>query len=229
MQVSPIVPFPQRAERCAFQPFRTARIERTVREGKEAKAKIPHGIDKQTQAQNFYSEAIFGVIEVPPKTHCCKDQKEEVGMQRTDIVQDVSIAEHKTEENHCKIDAKQNPKHTDDGIITLGVKVNGVIESGDKDIAGNDQSSEVVVGVDTGTTGADDADQAFIQGFFLLFDIRNIGPSVADFVNEKCRRHQTLPFQRLGVIENIIHRFHCQQPFVLGIAGGSFCLDCFIV
>ena len=104
-----------------------------------------------------------------------------------------------------------------------------MIESGDKNVAGNDQSSEIVVDVDTGTTGADDADQTFFQGIFLLLNIRNVGSSVADFVYEKCRRHQTLPFQRLRVIENIIHRFHREQPFVLGISYGPFCLDCFVV
>ena len=97
MQVSPIVPFPQRTKRCAFQPFRTARKERSIREGKETKAKIPHDIGKQTQAQNFYSEAVFGVIDFLLNTHRCKDQKEEVGMQRTDVVQDVSIPEHEAE------------------------------------------------------------------------------------------------------------------------------------
>lgn len=105
------------------------RQKQRVHQSKYPNITIPQKINDQCKHSQFGTDEPFGIILFFPDKHDSIHHKEEVGVQRTDVVEDVRITMCQTQEEDEEVESPQHLKDAREGVVIGSVEKGEVAEA----------------------------------------------------------------------------------------------------
>ena len=109
---------------------------------------VPYQKDGSCQTQDLFSRSKFAVVPILANGQSAVHEKEAIRMQRTNLIENVTIPEGEAQKRNTEIDPKEYPKDADDGIILLGIEISCVVEARHEYEGGDEEATKVPVYID---------------------------------------------------------------------------------